>query len=48
MQLVLSVGDDENDEDAFALDGNIVPVRMVPLNELILLESPVPPHGFDL
>jgi trehalose 6-phosphate phosphatase len=25
---VLYVGDDENDEDAFALDGNIVPVRI--------------------
>lgn len=25
---VLYVGDDENDEDAFALDGNIVPVRV--------------------
>jgi trehalose 6-phosphate phosphatase len=25
---VLFVGDDENDEDAFALDGNIVPVRI--------------------
>jgi trehalose 6-phosphate phosphatase len=25
---VLFVGDDENDEDAFALDGNIIPVRV--------------------
>ena len=25
---VLYVGDDDNDEDAFALDGNIVPVRI--------------------
>lgn len=25
---VLYVGDDENDEDAFALDGNVVPVRI--------------------
>jgi trehalose 6-phosphate phosphatase len=25
---VLYAGDDENDEDAFALDGNIVPVRI--------------------
>lgn len=25
---VLYVGDDENDEDAFALDGNIIPVRV--------------------
>jgi trehalose 6-phosphate phosphatase len=25
---VLYVGDDENDEDAFALEGNIVPVRI--------------------
>jgi trehalose 6-phosphate phosphatase len=27
---VLYVGDDENDEDAFALDGNVVPVRIGP------------------
>ena len=25
---VLYVGDDDNDEDAFALDGNVVPVRI--------------------
>jgi trehalose 6-phosphate phosphatase len=25
---VLYVGDDENDEDAFALEGNIIPVRI--------------------